>query len=60
LILDDLLSELDIEKIKNILSLIDSDVQTFITTTEIDKISPLLSNKNYKKICIQNGKLEGV
>ena len=39
LILDDLFSELDVEKINNILSLLDSNVQTFITTTEIDKIS---------------------
>ena len=35
LILDDLFSELDQEKINNILTLIDKDLQTFITTTEI-------------------------
>ena len=39
LILDDLFSELDEEKINNILNLIDNDVQTFITTTEIDKVN---------------------
>lgn len=39
LILDDLFSELDEEKINNILNLIGSDVQTFITTTEIDKVN---------------------
>ena len=44
LILDDLFSELDEEKINNILKLIDNDVQTFITTTEIDKV-----NKNIKE-----------
>ena len=45
LILDDLFSELDREKINNILDLIDDDVQTFITTTEIDKINDnVLSN----------------
>ena len=39
LILDDLFSELDNEKINNILNLIDDNIQTFITTTEIDKIN---------------------
>ena len=39
LILDDLFSELDKQKINNILNLIDDNVQTFITTTEIDKIN---------------------
>lgn len=38
LILDDLFSELDKYKINNILSLINKDIQTFITTTDIDKI----------------------
>lgn len=38
LILDDLFSELDNEKINNILDLINKDIQTFITTTDIDKI----------------------
>ncbi len=60
LILDDLLSELDIEKIKNILSFIDGDVQTFITTTEFDKLSSLLDKQSFKKFCISNGKLEEV
>ena len=44
LILDDLFSELDEEKINNILNLLDKDIQTFITTTEIDKV-----NKNIIK-----------
>lgn len=39
LILDDLFSELDRFKINNILNLINKDIQTFITTTDIDKIS---------------------
>lgn len=60
LILDDLLSELDIEKIKNILSFIESDVQTFITTTEIEKLSSLLTSQSYQKFNISNGKLEEV
>jgi len=60
LILDDLLSELDMEKIKNILSFIHEEGQTFITTTEIEKIEYLLDEKSYKKIHIRNGKLEEV
>ena len=39
LILDDLFSELDRFKINNILNLINNDIQTFITTTDIDKIN---------------------
>ena len=44
LILDDLFSELDKFKINNILNLIGEDIQTFITTTEIDKISSDILN----------------
>lgn len=39
LILDDLYSELDKVKINNILEFINDDIQTFITTTEISKLS---------------------
>lgn len=39
LILDDLFSELDEEKINNILSFIDKDIQTFVTTTELNKLT---------------------
>lgn len=39
LILDDLFSELDRFKINNILNLINDNIQTFITTTDIDKIN---------------------
>ncbi len=46
LILDDLFSELDRFKINNILDLINDDVQTFITTTEIDKINEEILNKS--------------
>ena len=38
LILDDLFSELDNEKVKNIYKLLNNNVQTFITTTDIRKI----------------------
>lgn len=60
LILDDLLSELDVEKIENIFTFIDKEIQTFITTTEIEKVTSLLVNSDYKKICVSNGKLEEV
>ena len=60
LILDDLLSELDEVKIQNILKLIDKEIQTFITTTEIEKVSSLLKESKYKKIHIFDGHLEEV
>lgn len=46
LILDDLFSELDQIKINNILQLINDDIQTFITTTEIDKIHQNILDKS--------------
>lgn len=46
LILDDLFSELDINKINNILNLINENIQTFITTTEIDKINNSILHKS--------------
>ncbi len=39
LILDDLFSELDNTKINNIIKMLNREVQTFITTTSIDKVS---------------------
>ncbi len=59
LILDDLFSELDVEKINNILSIIDDDIQTFITTTEIDKINNSII-KNSKVFHVTDGKVEEV
>lgn len=38
LILDDIFSELDSEKINNIMSIIPQEMQTFITTTEVEKL----------------------
>ena len=38
LILDDLFSALDNKKIKNIVRLLNNDIQTFITTTELERI----------------------
>jgi DNA replication and repair protein RecF len=56
LILDDLFSELDQEKINNIIKLLDEDMQTFITTTEIDKVNPELIKKSKIFKC-ENGKI---
>jgi len=39
LILDDLFSELDNNKVNNIINMLNKEVQTFITTTNIDKIN---------------------
>ena len=59
LILDDLFSELDIEKINNILKLLDSNIQTFITTTEIDKVKSEIFN-NCKIIKLTDTDIEEV
>lgn len=56
LILDDLFSELDKDKINNILNLISDDVQTFITTTDVDKINDsILQNSKLFYVC--NGEI---
>ena len=57
LILDDLFSELDEEKINNILNLIDTDLQTFITTTEIKNVDQKLL-ENAKIFHVTNGEVE--
>lgn len=59
LILDDLFSELDEEKIDNILSFINDDIQTFVTTTEIDKIKDTLK-KNSSIFKVTDGNVEEV
>lgn len=46
LILDDLFSELDNKKIVNILELLDPEVQTFITTTELKSIPKKIREKS--------------
>ncbi len=56
LILDDLFSELDNEKINNIIAIIDDELQTFITTTEIDKVDEKLLSKAKIFKC-SNGKV---
>ena len=51
LILDDLFSELDDIKINNIISMLNQEVQTFVTTTSIDKISKdLIKNSTIFKV----------
>ena len=59
LILDDLYSELDKVKINNILNFINEDTQTFITTTEITKLSPKLK-RGSKVFKVKNGIVEEV
>lgn len=58
LILDDLFSELDEEKINNILKLLSDDMQTFITTTELDKVDEKLKKKAKIFKCINGTILE--
>ena len=57
LILDDLFSELDREKINNILSCISDDVQTFITTTELSKVKRKIV-RDSKVFIVDNGIVE--
>ncbi|MCH5166810.1 MAG: DNA replication/repair protein RecF [Erysipelotrichales bacterium] len=57
LILDDLFSELDEEKINNILDFISDEIQTFVTTTELDKVANKLK-ENSKIFNVINGKVE--
>lgn len=57
LILDDLFSELDQQKINNILKFISEDIQTFITTTDLKKVSKKLM-ENSKIFKIDNGTIK--
>ena len=59
LILDDLYSELDKVKINNILNFIHDDIQTFITTTEISKLSKNVKEGS-KIFKVKNGIVEEV
>ena len=56
LILDDLFSELDVDKIKNILSLLSNDLQIFITSTDKDKFN-FIKDKDYKLFNVKEGKI---
>jgi len=44
LILDDLFSALDNEKIRNIVKILNNNIQTFITTTDLEKVEKSLLN----------------
>ncbi len=57
LILDDLFSELDEQKINNILNLLDKDIQTFITTTDISRINKSIIKKS-KIFKVTEGSIE--
>ncbi len=57
LILDDLFSELDREKINNIFSAINDEVQTFITTTELSKVKRSII-RNSKVFEVNKGRVE--
>ena len=54
LILDDIFSALDNNKIKNIVKLLNSNIQTFITTTELERIDEKLL-KNAKLFNVTEG-----
>lgn len=56
LILDDIFSELDADKINNIIKLFNFDIQTFITTTNLENIDKKLLH-NCKIFHIENGKI---
>lgn len=56
LILDDLFSELDVEKIEHILTFLKPEVQTFITTTELNTFN-FIENFSYKAFEISDGKV---
>lgn len=57
LILDDLFSELDTTKINNIINMLNKEVQTFITTTNIDNINKELL-KESAIFKVENGCIE--
>lgn len=57
LILDDLFSELDKEKVTNLLWMLDRNVQTFMTTTDLKNISKKVI-KDAKKFKVNDGILE--
>ena len=59
LILDDVFSELDKSKVKNIINLLNSDIQTFITTTEIERVNRRL-REDSKIFRVKQGIIEEV
>ncbi len=59
LILDDLFSAIDNEKIKNIVNILDNNIQTFITSTDLNKISKKIVN-NARIFNIKNEEIKEV
>lgn len=59
LILDDIFSELDKTKVRNIVKILNKNIQTFITTTEIERISKNLV-MNAKIFKVLNGEIREV
>lgn len=59
LLLDDIFSEIDKEKRDNLLKYINKDIQTIVTTTEIDNIDEHFI-KNAKLFQIDNGKIKKI
>ena len=57
LILDDLFSALDNKKIKNIVNLLNKDIQTFITTTELERLDKKIL-KNAKTFNVLDGEVK--
>ena len=57
LLLDDVLSELDKIRQNNLLEYVSKDIQTFITTTDLNEID-LKKIDNYNIFRIENGKIE--
>ena len=56
LLLDDLFSELDVDKRNRVINYLDRDIQTIITTTDLNNINNDLIDKSYVYE-ISNGKI---
>ena len=59
LLLDDVFSELDQQKKNNLLKYIQGNIQTIITTTDLDQVDPSIVDES-KLIKISHGNVESV
>lgn len=57
LILDDVFSEIDMDRKGKLLTYIENKVQTFITTTDFDYLKTNLKRNNYIKFYVSNGNI---
>lgn len=57
LILDDVFSEIDIERKSKLLMYIENKVQTFITTTDFEYLKTNLDRNNYTKFYVSSGNI---